>query len=153
MNLTNLKRLIVLEGDSNSGKTTTLNDVYNKLKTAFPQSTPLYEKTFKSGSLKDHLLVMTGKAGRLTAIHTSGDDANRVVRSFAVAEKFKCEVLVMAVTKPKRTSTLPIAEIAFDEIVQANALQPQRHQTQSLGQQSAMKQMAQQLSNAIWQQM
>ena len=95
---------------------------------------------------------MRGKAGRLTALHTAGDDANRVVRSFGTAERQKCEVLVLAVSIPVGQSTIPLAKIAFDEIVSANALQPQMHYTQRLGQQNAIQQMVQRLSNAIWQQ-
>lgn len=154
MQLTNLKRLIVLKGFSNSGKTTTLNAVYNKLKATFPQNTPIVDKVFKSnnGSPDDHLLVMRGNAGRLTAIHTAGDDANRVVRSFGIAEQRNCEVLVMAVSIPKRQSTIHLAEIAFDEIVRANALQPNMHYTQHQGA-GNVNQTVQQLSNAILQQM
>lgn len=154
MKLSNLKRLIILKGDSNSGKTTTLNDVYDTLKAKFPQNTPIVDKVFKSnkGSPDDHLLVMKGKAGRLTAIHTAGDDANRVVRSFGIAEHFNCEVLVMAVSVPVRQSTIPLAEIAFDEIVRANALQPNMHQTQRQGA-GNLNQRVQQLSKAIWRQM
>lgn len=149
MNLSNLKKLIVLEGVGNSGKTTTLNEIYKQLKKTFPQNAPIVDDAFKSN---DHLLVMRGKAGRLTALHTAGDDANRVVRSFGTAERQKCEVLVLAVSIPVGQSTIPLAKIAFDEIVSANALQPQMHYTQRLGQQNAIQQMVQRLSNAIWQQ-
>ena len=150
MNLSNLKRLIVLEGFGNSGKTTTLNQVYNKLKHSFPQNRPLIDETFKSN---DHLLVMRGKSGRLTAIHTAGDSANSVVKSFGIAEKQQCEVLVMAVSIPVKPSTIPLAKIAFEEIVKANALQYSLHKSQRLKPQSAQRAMANQLSNAIWQQM
>lgn len=150
MNLSNLKKLIVLEGVGNSGKTTTLNMIYHQLKSSFPQNALIVDDAFKP---KDHLLVMRGKAGQLTALHTAGDDANRIVRSFGTAESQKCEILVMAVSIPMRQSTIPLAKIAFNEIVNANALQPQMHYTQRLGQQNAMQQMVQQLSNAIWQQM
>lgn len=154
MQLTNLKRLIVLKGVKNSGKTTTLNDVYNTLKVTFPQNTPIVDKVFKSnnGSPDDHLLVMRGRAGRLTAIHTAGDDANLIVRSFRAAERYGCEVLVMAVSVPVRQSTIPLAEIAFDEIVRANALQPNMYYTQRQGS-GNINQTMQQLPNAIWQQM
>lgn len=150
MQLAHLKRLIVLEGVSNSGKTTTLNEVYNMLTTTFPQNPHIVDE---ARNPDDHLLVMRGRAGRLTALHTAGDDANLIVRSFRAAECHGCEGLVMAVSTPVRSSTIPLAKIAFEEIVKANALRPQMHYTQGRGSANALSQKVSRLSKAIWQQM
>ena len=111
MNLTNLKRLVVVEGLSSSGKTTLLLDVCSKLKQKYSATLPIVDMQVNSKG--DRHLVIKAKAGRLTAVCTPGDDANWIVRSFALAEKYGCEVLVCAKNVPARHSTTPLARIAL----------------------------------------
>ncbi len=133
MNLVNLKRLIVVEGVSNSGKTTILNEVSAQLKQRYPNRTPLLDNLVNKCG--DRYLVMHAKGNRLTAVCTPGDDANWIVRSFSLAEQYHCEVLVCAVSnKSTRRRNVVItpketARIAFDEIVACNKLSPVCFQT------------------------
>lgn len=133
MNLSCLKRLIVVEGVSNSGKTAILNYVSSQLKAFYPKRTPLLDVHYKCG---DGYLVMRAKGNRLTAVCTAGDDANWIVKSFSLAEQFHCEVLICAVSNKSATKTgLPIstketARIAFDEIVARHQLAPISFSTQ-----------------------
>ncbi len=120
VNLTKLKRLIVVEGVPNSGKTTLLLDVCLKLGQAY--STPIVSKSVNPKG--DCHFVIKARAGRLTAVCTPGDDANWIVKSFALAERYGCEVLVCAKNVPVRPNTTPMAQIAFDEIVSNNHLSP-----------------------------
>ena len=135
MNLNRLKRVIVVEGLSNSGKTAILNDVSSRLKALYPQTTPLLDIHYKCG---DSYLVMRARGNRLTAVCTPGDDANWIVKSFSLAEQFQCEVLVCAVSNKSATKTgFPIstketARIAFDEIVAWNQLAPISFSTQKV---------------------
>ena len=122
MNLIKLKQVVVVEGVSNSGKTTLLLDVCSKLKRAYSATPPIVDMHVNSKG--DRHLVMNAKAGRLTAVCTPGDDANWIVKSFALAEKYGCEVLVCAKNVPARPCTTPMARIAFDEIVANNQLSP-----------------------------
>lgn len=127
MNLINLKRLIVVEGDPNTGKSSILNAVCAQLINAYPQNTPSLDITFTSRL--ERYLVMTAKGGRLTAVCTPGDDANWVVNSFHLADQYKCEVLVCALSdckrrNPRLTATRPTAKLAFDEIVSNHRLRP-----------------------------
>lgn len=121
MNLSSLKRLIVVEGKTSSGKTAILMDVCRKLKAANPTSIPKYEERVGNDDCR---LVMVGAGGRMTAVSTAGDDANCIMKSFILAELHQCEVLVMAVSEPAQSQTYPLAKTTFQEVVTANSLKP-----------------------------
>jgi hypothetical protein len=114
MNLPFLKRIICVEGQRNSGKSTLLNHLCSSARKKFSASPLIYHKTFNNGA--DQHLVFRATKGRVTAICTPGDDANWIVRSFAVAQQHKCEVLVLAVSIPVRRSSIALAKNAFDDI-------------------------------------
>ena len=114
MNLPFLKRIICVQGYRNSGKSTLLNHLCSSARKKFSASSLIDHKTFSNGV--DQHLVFRATNGRVTAICTPGDDANWIVRSFTVAQQYKCEVLVLAVSIPARHSSIAFAKIAFDDI-------------------------------------
>ena len=155
MKLGNLKRLLVVRGATSSGKTAILNKIYADLKIAYPNNVPLIDNAIFNNKTKvdDHQLVMKGVSGRMTAVCTLGDDANWIVKAFELAERFSCEVLVMAVSIPARATTVPIAQIAFDEIVSSNALTSNMSSTKKLKPKPQAGYIDQTIVSKIWKMM
>ena len=121
MNFSSLKRVVVVEGKTSSGKTAILMDVCSKLKAVNPASIPICEERVGNDDCR---LVMVGVGSRMTAVSTAGDDANCIMKSFMLAEVHRCEVLVMAVSEPAQSRTYPLAKTTFQEVVVANSLKP-----------------------------
>ena len=121
MNLSNIKKLIVLSGCPNSGKSTILKKLCKQVDSS-PHMTAKDPKEQEVANV-DWRYAVTFKRRKL-AIVTGGDDADAIFKAFMYAEEVRATILVMALSihsRGYRTS-----EEAFDLIVRHFNLTPDR---------------------------
>ena len=122
MVLTKLKKVIVLSGRPNSGKTAILNDLCDKvLASKLMTAHNPAEQELGRNKTGDQRFTAQYRGNKL-AICTAGDTADHIFKSFLYAEKWNAEVLVLALSIPPRTSSYKTAVEAFNAIVRLHRL-------------------------------
>ena len=115
MNLQNLRKIIVLQGRPNTGKTSILRDVCCVLRQS-PQVINYNPADTEHSRMQngDQRFFITHAGNKRIAVVTSGDDANCIMKGFLYAEKKAASILVIALSNHVRG--YKTAERLFDEI-------------------------------------
>lgn len=119
MNLSNLKKVIVLSGCPDSGKTTILKELCRQVDSSSHMTAK--NPNEQEGSNGDQRYASTYK-GQKIAIVTAGDNADLIFKAFLYAEKVKASILVMALSI--HSKGYKTAEESFDVIVRNFNLAP-----------------------------
>jgi len=124
MNLQSVQKIIVLQGNPNTGKTSILNEVCRQL-----QRSPLVSNfnpadvepsRTQNGDQRFFITHTQNAVNKKIAVITAGDDANCIMKGFLYAEKKAATILVMALSNHSRG--YKTAERLFDEIESAYQL-------------------------------
>ena len=123
--LTSLKKIVVLEGEHNAGKTSTLKDVvrqvYELYPTAWMGRRKYLAEKFDIKTLSENVQSRDYTAvfkinGIVVVIRTGGDNPSVIASTFSIAAKYKAEIVVMALKVANNKSR---AQIAFEKIMQS----------------------------------
>ena len=126
MNLQNLQKIIVLQGQPNTGKTSILNEVCRILEQSqytrnFNPKDVEHART-QNGDQRFLVTHVVNNVNKVIAVVTAGDDANCIMKGFLYAEKKTATILVTALSNHKRG--YKTAEKLFSEIEAQYTLTP-----------------------------
>lgn len=102
------RRIVILEGQKNIGKTTVLNKVINELTNKYGFSAP--DEKFRG---RDRRVCLTNGEDVRIAICTGGDDPGIIEQNYRFFITEKCDVMVSACTKGVYLRSTKVALIAF----------------------------------------
>ena len=123
--LTSVKKIVVLEGEHDAGKTSTLKDVvrqvYELYPTAWMGQRKYVAEKFDIKTLSENVQSRDYTAvfkinGIVVVIRTGGDNPSVIASTFSIAAKYKAEIVVMALKVGNNKSR---AQIAFEKIMQS----------------------------------
>lgn len=123
MNLQNLRKIIVLQGRPNTGKTSILKDVCRVLRQS-PQVINYNPADTEHSRTQngDQRFFITHTGNKRIAVVTAGDDANCIMKGFLYAERKAATIFVIALSNHIRG--YKTAEKLFSEIESQYQLTP-----------------------------
>lgn len=119
LDLSSLKKIVVLQGESNSGKTAILRCLQETLRPGQTSTCHQLAQAHNDYRWRDRIMTLSHN-GKAFVIQTAGDDANCIVNGFVEVQKQNAEELAIAVSVSPNGCTQP--EYTFSEIVAGHGL-------------------------------
>lgn len=121
-----MKKVLVLKGYRDDGKTSTLKELIRQVNELYPNtwcmrgkySAEKYDvKTLVDGVKYGDRSAVFKINGVVVVIHTAGDNPSAISRTFTIAAKYRAQIVVMALKVNDGEKSR--AQIAFEEIRQS----------------------------------
>ena len=119
LDLSSLKKIVVLQGEGNTGKTAILRCLQETLISGQTSTCSQLPQPHNNFRRRDRVKTLHYN-GKTIAIQTAGDDANCIVNGFIEVQKQNAEELVIAVSVSPKVGTPP--EYTSSEIVNGHGL-------------------------------